>query len=132
MLLIDTSVWIMVFRDRTGQVRQNLEALISDRNVFLTRFTQLELLQGSLDEREWSLLSNYLVNQDYAEISNTGWMSAARIYYDLRRRGFTVRSPIDCCIAQVALDNDFLLINNDRDFETIVQICELQHFRFLG
>ncbi len=132
MLLIDTSVWIMVFRDRTGRVRQNLEALINDRKVFLTRFTQLELLQGSLDEREWNLLSSYLVNQDYAEISNTGWISSARIYYDLRRRGLTVRSPIDCCIAQVALDSDFLLIHNDRDFETIAQICELRHFRFLG
>ena len=132
MLLIDTSVWIMVFRDRTGRVRQNLEALINDRKVLLTRFTQLELLQGSLDEREWNLLSSYLVNQDYAEISNTGWISSARIYYDLRRRGLTVRSPIDCCIAQVALDSDFLLIHNDRDFETIAQICELRHFRFLG
>lgn len=31
MLLIDTSVWISVFRDRTGQVRQNLETLINDQ-----------------------------------------------------------------------------------------------------
>ncbi len=132
MLLIDTSVWIMLFRDRTGQVRQNLDALIDNRAVFLTRFTQLELLQGSLDEREWNLLSSYLVNQDYADISNAGWISAARVYYDLRRRGLTVRSPIDCCIAQVALDNEFLLIHNDRDFEAIAQVRELQHLRFLG
>lgn len=39
MLLIDTSVWISVFRDRTGQVRQKLEALIHDRDIFLTRFS---------------------------------------------------------------------------------------------
>ena len=60
MLLIDTSIWISVFRDRTDQVRQKLEALINDRDVFLTRFTQLELLQGSLNEKEWTLLSTYL------------------------------------------------------------------------
>ena len=42
MLLIDTSVWISVFRDRTGQVRQQLETLIDGRDVLLTRFTQLE------------------------------------------------------------------------------------------
>jgi predicted nucleic acid-binding protein len=40
MLLIDTSVWITVFRDRTGQVRQQLETLIDDREVLLTRFTR--------------------------------------------------------------------------------------------
>ena len=39
MLLIDTSVWIDVFRDRSGQVRQQLETLIVDRKVLLTRFT---------------------------------------------------------------------------------------------
>lgn len=44
MLLIDTSVWISVFRDRSGQVRQQLETLIANREVLLTRFTQLELL----------------------------------------------------------------------------------------
>jgi predicted nucleic acid-binding protein len=69
MLLIDTSVWISVFRDRTGQVRQKLETLIADRNLFLTRFTQLELFQGSLNEKEWTLLSTYLETQDYIELT---------------------------------------------------------------
>jgi len=99
MLLIDTSVWINVFRDSSGQVRQQLEVLIAGRDVLLTRFTQLELLQGSLNEQEWTLLSTYLEVQDYVELTSSSWQTAARIYYDLRRRGLTVRSPIDCCIA---------------------------------
>ena len=130
MLLIDTSIWIGVFRDRTGQVRQKLETLIDNREVLLTRFTQLELLQGSLNEKEWTLLSTYLETQDYIEPENDSWQAAARIYYDLRRQGLTVRSPIDCCIAQAALENNLLLIHNDRDFETIAQVRSLQHFRF--
>jgi predicted nucleic acid-binding protein len=130
MLLIDTSVWITVFRDRTGQVRQQLEVLIDDRAVLLTRFTQLELLQGSLDEKEWNLLSTYLDTQDYIEPTSNSWQAAARIYYDLRRKGLTVRSPIDCCIAQAALENNLLLIHNDRDFETIAKVRSLQHLRF--
>jgi predicted nucleic acid-binding protein len=130
MLLIDTSVWIAVFRDRTGQVRQQLETLIDNRAVLLTRFTQLELLQGSLDEKEWNLLSTYLDTQDYIEPTSNSWQAAARIYYDLRRKGLTVRSPIDCCIAQAALENNLLLIHNDRDFETIAKVRSLQHLRF--
>ena len=130
MLLIDTSVWISVFRDRTGQVRQQLETLIDGRDVLLTRFTQLELLQGSLDEKEWNLLSTYLDTQDYLEPTSHCWQAAARIYYDLRRKGLTVRSPIDCCIAQAALDHNLLLIHNDRDFETIAKVRSLQHLRF--
>ncbi|HAZ45347.1 MAG TPA: VapC toxin family PIN domain ribonuclease [Cyanobacteria bacterium UBA11369] len=130
MLLIDTSVWIAVFRDRSGQVRQQLETLIADRQVVLTRFTQLELLQGSLNEQEWNLLSTYLATQDYIEPTIHSWQAAARIYYDLRRQGLSVRSPIDCCIAQAALENNLLLIHNDRDFETIAQVRSLQHLRF--
>jgi predicted nucleic acid-binding protein len=51
MLLIDTSVWISVFRDRSGPIRQQLEILIALRKVLLTRFTQLELLQGKRCDR---------------------------------------------------------------------------------
>jgi predicted nucleic acid-binding protein len=129
-LLIDTSVWITVFRDRSGQVRQQLETLIDNRDVLLTRFTQLELLQGSLDEKEWNLLSTYLDTQYYIEPTSNSWQAAARIYYDLRRKGLTVRSPIDCCIAQAALENNLLLIHNDRDFEMIAKVRSLQHLRF--
>lgn len=125
MLLIDTSVWISVFRDRSGQVRQQLEALIANREVLLTRFTQLELLQGSLNEQEWVLLSTYLETQDYVELTVQSWQAAACIYFDLRRQGLTVRSPIDCCIAQAALENNLLLIHNDRDFETIAHVRSL-------
>ncbi|MEA5448003.1 PIN domain nuclease [Leptolyngbya sp. CCNP1308] len=130
MLLIDTSVWIGVFRDRSGQVRQQLETLIANRQVLLNRFTQLELLQGSSNEQEWAVPSTYLEEQDYVELTASSWQAAARIYYDLRRQGLTVRSPIDCCIAQAAIKNDLLLVHNDRDFETIAQVRTLRNLRF--
>lgn len=130
MLLIDTSVWINVFRDRTGSVRTQLQELIHDRTILLSRFTQLELLQGSRNEQEWTLPESYLQTQDYIELSANSWQASARIYYDLRRRGLTVRSPIDCCIAQVAIENNLLLVHCDRDFETIAQVRSLQHHRF--
>lgn len=130
MLLIDTPAWISVFRDRSDQVRQQLATLVANREVLLTRFTQLELLQGSLNEQEWTLLSTFLETQNYVELTPSSWQEAARIYYDLRHQGHTVRSPIDCCIAQVALERDLFLIHNDRDFETISQVRSLQNLRF--
>jgi predicted nucleic acid-binding protein len=67
MLMIDTSVWIGVFRDRTSKARAELSDLIGI--------------------------------QDYLELFADGWGDAARIDYDLRRKGLTVRSTIDGCIA---------------------------------
>ncbi|HKH50163.1 MAG TPA: PIN domain nuclease [Thermoanaerobaculia bacterium] len=121
MILVDTSVWIEVFRDKSQTKRKALLAALAGDEVVLTRFTQLELLQGCRDEREWSLLQSYLDSQDYLEASATTWEDAARLYFDLRRIGLTVRSPIDCCIAQLALKNDLMLFHCDRDFEVIAQ-----------
>lgn len=131
MLLIDTSVWIQVFRDKTGNLGQQLQNLIGDRDIFLTRFTQLELLQGCRDDREWTLLNSYLQYQEYIDLTPECWQKAARIYYDLRRQGLTVRSSIDCCIAQIAIENKLLLVHIDRDFETISRITSLNQIRFL-
>ncbi|MBD2305228.1 PIN domain nuclease [Chroococcidiopsis sp. FACHB-1243] len=130
MLLINTSVWVSVFRDKTGLVRQQLQSIISDRDVILTRFNQLELLQGCRSDREWRLLQSYLQTQDYVELSSESWQAAARIYFELRRQGLTVRSPIDCCIAQLAIDHALILIHDDRDFEVISSVRSLQQIRF--
>lgn len=130
MILVDTSVWIELLRDRTGHVRTALDRALDGDDAVLTRFHQLELLQGARDEREWSLLSEYLDAQTYLESSPASWAEAARIYFELRRRGRTVRSPIDCCIAQLAIDHDVLLLHRDRDFETIADIRPLRQRMF--
>jgi predicted nucleic acid-binding protein len=57
------------------------------------------------------------------------WTDAARIYFDLRRTGRTVRSPIDCCIAQIAIDHAALLLHRDRDFTTTAQMRPLREMR---
>ena len=130
MILIDTSVWIQVFKDKQGTEAQRIQIWLDGHEVVLTRFNQLELLQGCRDNKEWLLLSSYLENQTYIEATNDTWQSAARIYYDLRRQGLTVRSPIDCCIAQIALENDLLLLHNDKDFNVIHQVRPLIHHQW--
>lgn len=129
MVIVDTSVWIDVFRDRTRARWNVLLERVGADEMALTRFQQLELLQGSRDEREWALLESHLASQDYAEMGDRTWTDAARTYFDLRRQGKTVRSPIDCCIAQVALDEDALLLHVDDDFEVIASIRPLRQER---
>lgn len=132
MVLIDTSIWINVFSDKRGDYSRGLDEAIGGRDIVLTRFQQLELLQGCRDEKEWGKLSEYLAGQDYLEMRPTTWLAAARIYYDLRKKGVTVRSPIDCCIAQVALERRVTLIHDDVDFERIGRHFPLQQQRWVG
>lgn len=125
MIVVDTSIWIDLLRDPKKAPR--FRKVVADQPVFLTRFHQLELLQGARDEREWNLLTGYLATQDYLEAGVSTWEAAAKIYFDLRRRGKTVRSPIDCCIAELVLDSRGLLLHRDRDFEVIAEIRPLRH-----
>ncbi len=127
MILIDTSVWIKIFKDKSGIEAERVQNWLDGRDVVLTRFNQLELLQGCRDDKEWLLLSSHLEDQTYIDVSESTWQSAARIYFELRRLGLTVRSPIDCCIAQLALENKLLLLHNDRDFSVINQIRPLHN-----
>lgn len=126
MVLVDTSVWIEVFRDTSGEKGHALQAELADEEVVLSRFNQLEMLQGCRDETEWALLTSYLDTQGYIELLPASWTDAARIYFDLRRTGRTVRSAVDCCIAQVALDGDAMLFHRDRDFEIIAEVRPLR------
>ena len=119
MVLVDTSVWIDVLRDATGARARTFRTLLDGDEPVLSRFTALELLQGCADDRSWLSLREYLDAQDYLEMSPSTWADAARIYFDLRRQGRTIHSPVDCCIAQLAVDHDVRLLHRDRDFITI-------------
>lgn len=125
MIIVDTSVWIEIFRDKTGSVVKAFKAFVGPEDYALTRFTQMELLQGAKNEKEWRLLSDYLSTQLYIEASSQTWEDAARIYFELRRKGKTVNSPIDCCIAQLAIETGSVLLHKDQDFEQIAQIRSL-------
>jgi predicted nucleic acid-binding protein len=129
MLLIDTSVWIKLFRNTNDDFKQTLIEAIDGKDYYLSRFTQTELLQGARNEKEWSELDNYLSTQDYIDPGIQSWSHAARIYYELRRQGITVRNTIDCLIVASAIECDLLLLHNDRDFEAIAQGTSLNQTR---
>ncbi|MBI5896835.1 MAG: PIN domain-containing protein [Desulfobacterales bacterium] len=127
MILVDTSVWIEVLKDKTGKTIKLFRDRVGTEIVVFCRYIQLELLQGAANELEWNRLDEYLASQYYLEASANTWRNAARLYFDLRKSGITVRSPIDCCIASIALETQALLLHRDRDFEKIAKISPLEN-----
>lgn len=129
MNLVDTSVWIELLRDRSGARRYAFHAVVGDQPVALARPIEHELLAGCRDEREWRLLASYLDEQLYLPIEEHTWREAARIYFDLRRRGLTVSGPVDCVLAQLALDHDAVLVHRDGDYAAIAEVRPLRERR---
>ena len=129
MLLIDTSLWVPVFRDSSGATAQRVQNEIGAEEIAFCQFIRAELLQGCRDESDWARTLEYLNNQTYREMGPDGWTEAARIYFDLRQQGLTIRSTLDCCIALVALQNDLTLLHNDQDYERIATVRPLKNKR---
>ncbi len=125
-ILIDTSLWIAIYRDQTGTLGSAVEVATRGERPLFARAIAAEILQGCADETEWRLVSEHLAEQTYIEMHAGTWTEAARIYFDLRRAGSTVRSTLDCCIAQLAMENDAELFHCDRDFERIAKARPLK------
>jgi predicted nucleic acid-binding protein len=128
--LIDTSALIHVLRDKSGKIGHRYDAIVGAEPVKLSRVTSFELLKGARDDAEWSRLEHMLSSQAVLEVDGDDWMRAARIVFDLRRKGSTLKAPIDALIAQVAMRHSLTLLHDDHDFELIAAAYPLKLLRF--
>lgn len=125
MYLVDTSVWIDFLRDKTNPSVHFFEDLIDNQIPFgITGMIYQEILQGAATQKDFNRLVDYLTTQHFFHAKDVvgTYESAAKIYFNCRRRGVTVRSTSDCFIAQIAIDHDLTLLHNDQDFVRIKKI----------
>jgi len=87
----------------------------------ISSYTYQEVLQGSRDNEEFNKLNEYLSTQKiyFLPESIETYENGAKMFYNLRKAGITIRSTIDILIALTAIEYDLSLLHNDRDFEMI-------------
>lgn len=120
MYLVDTSVWINTFRQvDNAAVRYFRRILDLGRGYGITSVIYQEVLQGARSEKDFRELHEYLGSQRFYQPIDPvqSYSDAAQIYFRCRIQGITIRSTIDCLIAQIAIEHDLILLHNDRDFE---------------
>lgn len=125
MLLVDTSVWIEVFR---RSPRVHLERLIDFDEVVTCLPVIQEVLQGFRDERAYQTarVAMYALPIVAAPLSAQVVDQAIDLYRSARRAGFTVRSGVDCLIAACALRHSLTVLHHDRDFDLLAKISALE------
>ncbi len=129
--IFDTSIWIGFSKGLENQQTLMLEDYLKNvpRLIYLTPTILQEFLMGLRHENDF-LKYQYQFQQlnvlkpDWEKIA----ISSAKLYFDLRKKGVTIRKSADCLIAQVAIENDVLLVHNDSDFELIAQNSPLRTF----
>lgn len=127
MIAVDTSAVIDLLRNRPTALARNLELLIElGETIGFPAPVVQELLQGARDEGEWRVLSRFVASQEVLLPGGETHRRAAKIYYDCRRAGLTIRSSVDCLVAQLALDRGGFLLADDRDYAAIAVVRPLQ------
>jgi hypothetical protein len=128
-IVVDTSVLIDFFRGRQLAGAELLRRIEEEGTPFsIPAVCCQEVLQGAADAREWALLVKYLRRQRLLTPRDP-WSThsqAGRIYFDCRRAGITIRSSVDCLIAQMVLDEKGTLLHNDEDYERIRTVRPLK------
>lgn len=125
MFLVDTSVWIDYFRQSWSRPATWLEEILDRGYPFgITGVIYQELLQGADSEASYQRLEAYLSTQVFYHPRDPveSHAEAARLYFRCRRAGVTIRSSADCLIAQVALENDLMIVHDDRDFDYLASV----------
>ena len=125
MFLVDTSVWIDYLRQKPTQPAIWFSEILERGYPFgLTGVIYQEILQGADSEASYQRLDDYLSTQVFYHFRDPviSYAEAARLYFLCRRAGVTLRSTVDCLIAQVAIEHELLIVHNDRDFDFLASV----------
>ena len=125
MVLVDTSVWIEVFR-RPARLR--LPAVADLEEVVTCLPVVQEILQGFRDESAYRTAREAMLALPCVEspLRRELFVEAAELYRAARRSGLTVRSGVDCLIAVCALRHDLQVLHRDRDFGLLARVVPLR------
>jgi predicted nucleic acid-binding protein len=132
LVLVDTSVLIAYFKGIENPSTSRFQYILDNAIPFgITPLIYQELLQGAKSEKEFALLKEYLDTQKIYSLKDEreSYAAAARIFFDCKKKGITVRSTNDCLIAQTAIENGLFLLHNDSEFERMSMVCPLKIFR---
>jgi predicted nucleic acid-binding protein len=125
MYLIDTSVLIPYLQNTKNDGVTYFEKILDhDIPYGITGIIYQEVLQGIRYNKIFEDTAAQLQSlKFYHPHPIQTYYSAAHIYRNCRKKGITIRSSIDCIVAQIAIENNLILIHADKDYIGIKKCC---------
>ena len=123
--VIDTSAWIAVRRQPRAPQSERTLSLILEGLAAINPIVRLELLVGCRDESEFAETDRELSGLTDFEMLDITWDTAARLGFNLRRKGVTVPVP-DLLIAASAIEHEAVVVHADKHFIDIAQHSDLR------
>jgi predicted nucleic acid-binding protein len=125
MTLVDTSVWIEVFK-RAKPLE--LESVVAFDEVVTCLPVVQEVLQGFREENAFRVARDAMNSLPIVEspLDLDVFTEAVQLYRSARRAGLTIRSSVDCLIAACAIRHDLAVLHRDRDFDVLASVSPLR------
>lgn len=116
-LFVDSSVWIDYFNGKETPQTDYLDKAIGEGIVVVGDLILAEVLQGFRLDKDFIAAKSALTSFPVFNMINQAMaIQSAANYRLLRKNGVTVRKTIDCLIATFCIENRFMLLHADRDF----------------
>lgn len=132
MVLVDSSVLINYLNNKDDDQTRIVDFFIDNHVPFgINSFIYEEILQGAVDEWNFKKMKDILDSFIFYDLKKEkqSYVDAAKIMFKCRKAGISIRSTVDCLIAQSAIENNVMLLHNDSDFTNMAKIIpELQIF----
>jgi len=127
MILVDSSVWVDYFNGQVTRETDFLDTLLGTEPVAIGDLILAEVLQGFRSDADYEAAKESLASlTTYDLLGATLAIKTADNYRALRRRGITVRKPIDAIIATFCIERRTPLLYSDRDFDPFVRHLALK------
>jgi predicted nucleic acid-binding protein len=123
--LVDTSVWIEVFRARHPL---DLTAVVDFDEIVTCLPIIQEVLQRFRDEGACRRARDAMFALPRVEspLETSVFLEAVDLYRSARRNGLTIRSSVDCLIGSCAIRHDLEVLHRDRDYAAIARVSALR------
>ncbi len=126
MILVDSSVWIDYFNGVDSKQTDTLNETLGVRPVAVGDLILTEVLQGFREDSDYNVAESLfadliifdLVGQEIA-------IKSADNFRTLRKKGVTIRKPVDVIIATFCIERKLPLLFLGKDFKPFVKTLGL-------
>jgi predicted nucleic acid-binding protein len=123
-ILIDTSIWIDYFQNKSSLISEKVDKFLSGNEVYVPKIVIAELIQGAKSEKEISIIEDFLDAFHIVDQKEDTWLKAGRLSYDLKKKGKTI-NLFDCYITAIAQEHECKIFSLNRHFKEIQSIADI-------
>jgi predicted nucleic acid-binding protein len=123
-ILIDTSVWIEYFRNKSSPIAEKVDRVLDEDEVYVPKIVIAELMQGAKTSREVSIIEDFFDAFHIIDQKEDSWIKAGRLSYSLKKKGKNIHL-LDCYIAVIAQEYECKIFTLNRHFTEIQKIVDI-------